>query len=52
MLVREDLEKLIEAMGGVAFGVPGSALGRRFELPKELARFSGAVSSRDFRKRG
>jgi len=52
MLVRADLDRLIEAMGGVQMGVPGSALGKRFEFPKELARFSGAISSRGISSRG
>jgi hypothetical protein len=43
MLVREDLERLIEAMGGMRLGVPGSALGRRFEIAREVTRAVGRV---------
>jgi len=49
MLVRENMEKLMEAMGGVSMGVPGSSFGRRIEFPREVGRSSGAVSSRDSR---
>ena len=51
MLVREDLEKLIDAMGGVVFGVPGSAMGRRFEMPvKTSVSSSASAASRGARK--
>ncbi len=45
MLIREELEQLIEAMDGVTFGVPGSALGRKFEGSIKLQHLGASFTS-------
>ena len=45
MLIREELEQLIEAMDGVTYGVPGSALGRKFEGSIRLNLLGSSMTS-------